>query len=118
MDLIGWLFFGPAKLIALWQWTGVAIAVVLIACQVALNLWNARPFDLQFFRMAPVFAGLLWLIFNGYEVQMAVIAAKNADGLLRIDLMVLTPILYVLTVAAVVSALSQWRKSEPGHPVK
>mgnify|MGYP001123434409 CR=1 FL=1 len=118
MDPIGWLFFGPAKLIALWPLAGVVIAAALIAGQVALNLRSAQTFDLRFFRMAPVFAGLLWLIFNGYELQMAVIAAKNSNGLLRIDLMVLTPILYVLTLAAAVSMRSQWRRTKPDQTVE
>ncbi len=109
MELLSWLFFGPSKLLAIWPLAGVAIAAVLIACQVALTSRSGRAFDLGFFRQAPVFAGLLWLIFNGFEAQMVVLAGKSG-GLLRIDLMVLVPILYVLTAAAVYSIAQQWRK--------
>jgi hypothetical protein len=112
MDIFGWLFFGPAKLLALWPLAGVGIAALMIGGQAILHLRAARKFDIGFFRMAPVFAGLLWLIFNGYEAQMAVIAAKNANALLRIDLMVLTPVLYVLTLAAMMSARTQWQMGD------
>jgi hypothetical protein len=108
MELFNWLFFGPSKLLAIWPLAGVAVAAVLIACQVALTLRSGRAVDLGFFRQAPVFAGLLWLIFNGFEAQMVVLAGKSG-GLLRIDLMVLVPILYVLTAVAVHSIAKQWR---------
>lgn len=111
MELLGWLFFGPSKLLALWPLAGVAVAALLVACQVVLTLRSGRPFDRSFFRQAPVFAGLLWLIFNGFEAQMVVLAGKSG-GLLRIDLMVLVPILYVLTAAAVYSIAQQWRKQQ------
>ena len=103
MDIINWIFFGPAKLIALWPYAGVAIAAGLIALQGGL-IWRARqPFNSGFFRLAPVFAGLLWLIFNAYELQMSAISAKTEGGFLRMDLIVLVPILYVLTAAGVLS---------------
>lgn len=96
-------------LIAIWPLAGVAIATLLIACQLVLTHRGGEPLDLRFFRKAPVFAGLLWLIFNGFEAQMAVLAGKSG-GLLRIDLMVLVPILYVLTATAIYSIAHQWRK--------
>ena len=110
METIRWIFFGPAKLIALWPYAGVAIAGGLIALQAWL-IWRARkPFNIGFFREAPVFAGLLWLIFSAFEWQMSAIAARagNAQGgFLRLDLIVLVPILYVLTAAAVISLAKQ-----------
>ncbi len=119
MDIFEWLFFGPAKLIALWAYAGVAIAVGMIAMQAWLT-WRARkPFDLRFFREAPVFAGLLWLIFTAFELQMSAIAAKTAGGFLRLDLIVLVPILYVMTAAAVLSLVKQMRApAKPGRPLE
>ncbi len=101
-----WIFFGPAKLIALWPHAGIAVAGALVAVQAALNLRTGIAFDKSFFRKAPVFAGLLWMIFGFYEQQFqAVMAAPpsanagaiNSAPLLRLDLIVLTPILYLLT---------------------
>jgi hypothetical protein len=110
MEIFSWLFFGPAKLIALWPYAGVVIAGALIALQ-AYVIWRAqKPFDIGFFREAPVFAGLLWLIFNAFELQMSAVSApaKEANsGMLRLDLMVLVPILYVLSAAAVLSLAKQ-----------
>ena len=108
MEILKWLFFGPAKLIALWPYAGVAIAGVLIAFQVWLKWRARRPFDIGFFREAPVFAGLLWLIFNAFELQMSAVSVPKAEsGMLRMDLIVLVPILYVLTIAAVLSLAKQ-----------
>lgn len=107
MEIFNWLFFGPAKLIALWPYAGVTVGAALIVAQAWLS-WRARKaFDLGFFREAPVFAGLLWLIFNGFELQMSAIAAKTAGGFLRLDLIVLVPILYVLTAVALLSLAKQ-----------
>ncbi len=110
MEIFNWLFFGPAKLIALWPYAGVAIAGALIALQAWL-IWRAQKnFNIGFFREAPVFAGLLWLIFNAFELQMSAVSAlatKAESGMLRLDLIVLVPILYVLSVAAVLSLAKQ-----------
>jgi len=109
MEFFNWIFFGPARLIALWPYAGLAIACGLIALQAWL-IWRGRKkFDIGFFRQAPVFAALLWLIFNAFELQMLAIAAKTEGGFLRLDLIVLVPILYVLTAAAVLSLARQMK---------
>ena len=57
-------------------------------------------------------AGLLWLIFNLYELQVSAILAKSDSGnTLRMDLVILIPILYALTAAAVLSVIAQMRGS-------
>ena len=114
MEFFSWIFFGPAKLIASWPYAGVAIAGGLLALQAGRMHSAGEEFNIGFFRRAPVFAGLLWLIFNAYELQMRAIAAKTEGGFLRLDLVVLVPILYVLTAAAVMSLL----RSEKKLPVK
>ena len=117
MDYFSWVFFGPAKLLALWPYAGLVIAGVLIALQAWLS-WRAhKPFDSGFFRMAPVFAGLLWLIFTAFEWQMSALAAKMEVGFLRMDLIVLVPILYVLTIAGALSLARQINTpAKPGQP--
>lgn len=106
MELMQWIFFGPAKLVALWPHAGIAIAAAFISIQVALNLRAGDAFDKTFFRKAPVFAGLLWLIFDFYEMQIQVVMTKSAGpdaSLLRLDLVVLTPILYLLSAIALLT---------------
>lgn len=108
MDIVDWIFFGPARLIAMWPYAGVAIAAGLIGLQLALTLRIGKSFGFGFFREAAVFAGILWLIFNAFELQMSAIAAQSGKGtFLRLDLMVLVPILYVLTAAGVYSLFKQ-----------
>lgn len=108
MELVDWIFFGPAKLIAIWHYAGVLIAAVLVGLQAWQSLRRGTLFESSFFREAPVFAGLLWLIFNLYELQIAAtFAQKLAGGTLRMDLIILVPILYVLTLAAILSLRTQ-----------
>lgn len=111
MELTQWVFFGPAKLIALWPHAGIAIAGAFIAAQAALNLWAGDSFNKTFLRKAPVFAGLLWLIFGFYEMQIQAVmiinpanpAASNNAPLFRMDLIILTPILYLLSAVAILA---------------
>jgi hypothetical protein len=107
-----WIFFGPAVLIAHWPYAGIAIAIILIVIQAALTLRKSGAFDRNFFREAPVFAGLLWLIFGFYEIQMR--AAMTSAGkpnevmsFFRLDLIILVPILYLMTAAAIYSVVRQ-----------
>ena len=102
MSLFEWIFFGPAKLVAFWPYAGYVIGAVLIAIEVGVSLRAQESIwavGLTFFRRAPVFAGLLWWIFNAYERQ----TVATGAAALRIDLMVLVPILYVLTIVAIVT---------------
>jgi hypothetical protein len=103
------LFFGPAKLIAHWPYAGVMIAAVLILVQAGLTARAGRGFGINFFREATVFAGLLWLIYGFYERQAAVTFATTGElsALTRFDLIVLVPILYLMTAAAIYSLFRQ-----------
>ncbi len=114
MELMSWVFFGPAMLISRWPVAGAVIAAAAIAFQLALTLRAGRRLDASFFREAPVFAGLLWLIFGFYEKQMIALMPRmvtgvDANPLLRLDLIVLVPILYLLTGAAIYSVVRQLR---------
>ena len=108
MGFVDWIFFGPAKLIAAWPYAGFLIAALLIGVQAAFSWRNGALFERKFFREATVFAGLLWLIFNLYELQFAATLAQKLTGSsLRMDLIILVPILYVLTLAAMLSIRTQ-----------
>lgn len=113
MDIASWIFFGPGKLIAIWPYAGAPVAITLIGVQACLSWRKGGLFRRDFFREAPVLAGGLWLIFNLYELQFAATFARTlASANLRMDLIVLVPILYVLTTAAVLSIYAQLRKTK------
>lgn len=116
-----WIFFGPAKLIALWPYAGLLLGVSLIAVQVLFHLRGRKPFDRNFFREATVFAGLLWVLFGFYEMQVAAAmttaaanagTAKKVTELFRLDLVILVPILYLMSAFAVWSIVRQLRTTK------
>lgn len=110
MELVSWIFFGPAKIVAIWAYAGMLIGAALIGVQAWLRRRKGAMVDRDFFRQAPVLAGVLWMIFNLYELQAVAILAKNpAGGTLRMDLIILVPILYALTLAAILSIRAQLR---------
>ena len=84
----------------------------MIWLQAILSWRKGTLLQRNFFREAAVMAGLLWLIFNLYELQVSAILAKSDSGnTLRMDLVILIPILYALTAAAVLSVIAQMRGS-------
>ena len=111
MELVSWIFFGPAKLVAAWPYAGILMGIALIATQAWLSLQNGTLFRRDFFCEAAVLAGLLWLIFNLYELQLAAVLAQNkVESTIRMDLIILVPILYALTATAILSILAHLRK--------
>ena len=114
MDLVNWVFFGPAKLLAIFPLAGVAIGAAMIGLQAILSWRKGALLQRNFFREAAVMAGLLWFIFNLYELQVGAILARSESGsTLRMDLIILIPILYAMTAAALLSAIAQLRGSGP-----
>ena len=114
MEFGNWVLFGPAKLLAIYPLAGAAIAVAMIGLQAFLSWRKGTLLQRNFFREAAVMAGLLWLIFNLYELQVSAILARSESGsTLRMDLIILIPILYALTVAAALSVIAQLRGSRP-----
>ena len=108
MEFVNWIFFGPAKLVAAWPYAGVFIGVAMIGLQAWLSVGKGALLQRDFFREAAVLAGLLWLIFNLYELQFAAVLAQNkVAGTLRMDLIILVPILYVMSLAAMFSIYAQ-----------
>ena len=112
MTFFNWIFFGPALLLQNLPYAGFAIAALLIGAQAARTLVRGETLGRQWLRKAPVFTGLLWVIFNLYELQIIALTAANKVSTLRIDLMVLTPLLYVLTAYAVYSLLAREAKQQ------
>ncbi len=116
MLMLDWIIFGPARLLAVWPYAGVWIAVVLLAMQAWFSWRRGVLFERQYFREAPVLGGLLWLIFNLYELQLAATLLKGQGAnTVRMDLVFLVPILYVMTLAAVWAIVSQLRGVLPAR---
>lgn len=114
--MLDWIIFGPARLLAVWPYAGVWIAVVLLAMQAWFSWRRGVLLERQYFREAPVLGGLLWLIFNLYELQLAATLLKGQGAnTVRMDLVFLVPILYVMTLAAVWAIVSQLRGVLPAR---
>ena len=110
MELLSWIFFGPAKLISLFPYAGFVIGGSLLGGQAIQTMRLRGAFNRDWFRQSAALAGLVWMIFNLYELQVGAVFGKqqsSGDALFRIDLTVITPILYVLTAAAVYAAIQR-----------
>ena len=108
MEILSLLLFGPAILARAIPASSFVIGGFLIVTQLGMFRLFGRRCDRQFFRMAPTFGGLLWIIFGLYELQMQA-GEKTLTAAIRIDLLVLAPILYVFTLLAVISLAQQLR---------
>ena len=58
--------------------------------------------------MAPTFGGLLWIIFRAFELQIQA-GEKTLTAPIRIDLLILAPILYVFSLLGAISLIQQIR---------
>jgi hypothetical protein len=106
MSFLSWLLFGPSKLAHEVPPACFAIGAVFLLIQGAQFLFRRQHFGRRFFLMPATFAGLLWMIFGLYELQVQA-WEKTVAVAFRIDLIVLVPILYVFTVAALLSLYRQ-----------
>jgi hypothetical protein len=100
------IFFGPKLLADAYPAAPFAIAGALVLIQLILSARAAAGFGIGFFRLPAVFAGVIWAIYGLYEPQVRA-AFPNAG--VRIDLLVLVPILYVFTGLAVWSVWTRLR---------
>jgi hypothetical protein len=108
METLSFLLFGPAILARAIPASSFVIGGFLIAIQLGMFRLFGRRYDRQFFRMAPTFGGLLWIIFGLYELQIQA-GAKTLTAPIRIDLLILAPILYVFSLLAAISLVQQIR---------
>lgn len=108
MEILSLLLFGPAILARALPASSFVIGGFLIAIQLGMFRLFGRRYDRQFFRMAPTFGGLLWIIFGLYELQIQA-GEKSLAAPIRIDLLILAPILYVFSLLAAISLVQQIR---------
>jgi hypothetical protein len=110
MELLSWIFFGPAKLVSLFPYAGFVIGGSFLGGQAIQTMRIRGTFNRDWFRQSAALAGLVWILFNLYELQVGAVFAKqqsSGTALFRIDLTVITPILYVLTAAAFFAAFQR-----------
>jgi hypothetical protein len=108
MEILSLLLFGPAILARTFPLSTFLIGGFLIATQLGMFRLFGRRYDRQFFRMAPTFGGLLWIVFGLYEMQIQA-GEKVLTASIRIDVLILAPALYVFSVLAVISLVQQLR---------
>jgi hypothetical protein len=109
METLSLLLFGPAILARAIPASSFVIGGFLIAIQLGMFRLFGRRYDRQFFRMAPTFGGLLWIIFGLYELQQIQAGETTLTAPIRIDLLILAPILYVFSLLAAISLVQQIR---------
>lgn len=108
------IFFGPRVLADAHPLACFGIAAAFVGLQAIQVLRKGGRFGTQFFRYAPTFAGVLWLIYGLYEPQVR--AAFPQIGI-RFDLLVLVPILYAFSGVGLWSLWRQWRTGQlPERP--
>jgi hypothetical protein len=98
-----WLIYGPAQLIERTPATGFAIGVLAIAVQAIRSSVRGDRISREWLRYPLILCGLLWLLFSLYELQMIAVGLGLATTRFRIDLIVLTPILYGVSAFAIMS---------------
>jgi hypothetical protein len=105
MEWLTWVLFGPAKLVAWQPYAAVGLGLVLIGVELLRWISEGQAASRDVFRRPGVFAGLLWCIFNFYELQLLAVfsASGQTNSLFRLDLIVLTPLLYALSAYAAFS---------------
>lgn len=75
--MMNWILFGPSNLIEGWSSAGAIIGGVLCGLQLSLMIYRKQPINPGFFRQAPVVAGLLWVLYGFYELQMMALQKQN-----------------------------------------
>jgi hypothetical protein len=103
------IFFGPRLLAEAHPLACFGVAVAFIGLQAAMVSRTGGRFSIAFFRYAPTFAGVLWVVYGLYEPQ---VRAGFPNVGIRFDLLVLVPILYVFSGVALWSLWHQWRTGQ------
>ena len=74
------------------------------------NRKNHTNFKKAYFRV--LLGGIVWLVFTIYEYRMYH-WSKTVVAPIRVDLLLITPILYLFTIAALLAICRILKKSEP-----
>jgi hypothetical protein len=105
MDFLA-LFYAPMKLVLAWPAAPFLLAAVFATLQVALLIRQRQRPAMILWRRPALFAAAIWVVYALYELQ---VQATMPTANIRIDLLVLAPILYVFTAVAVWWIAREWR---------
>lgn len=105
MDFLA-LFYAPKVLVQALPAAPFVIAAVFAIAQLVLIRWRDHQPAMILWRRPALFAAAIWVVYGLYELQVQATAAY-AD--IRIDLLVLAPILYVFTAVGVWWIAREWR---------
>ena len=97
MDFLG-IFYAPMVLVAAQPAAPFLIAAVLAVLQIGLLIRDRERPAMLLWRRPALFAAAIWVVYGLYELQ---VQATMPNANIRIDLLVLAPILYVFTTVAI-----------------
>lgn len=105
MDFLA-LFYAPMKLVQAWPAAPFMLAALFALAQLGLMLFRQHRPAMILWRRPALFAAAIWVVYGLYELQ---VQATSAYANIRIDLLVLAPILYVFSAVAVWWIVREWR---------
>ena len=82
--------------------------IALLPAGVFLGGWWISPRDAV--SSGALIAGIAWLMYLIYETRMH-FWAKTVHAPIRVDLLIIAPVLYLLTIVGVVSWIVGWRRA-------
>ncbi|MBL8515412.1 MAG: hypothetical protein JNM76_00470 [Betaproteobacteria bacterium] len=97
MDVLA-IFYAPMAMVTVRPMAPFIIAAVFALLQVVLLIRQRALPTLLLWRRPALFAAAIWVVYGLYELQ---VQATQPYANIRIDLLVLAPILYVFTVIAI-----------------
>ena len=105
MDFLA-LFYAPRALVQAWPAAPFLLAALFALAQLTLIVFREHRPAMILWRRPALFAAAIWVVYGLYELQ---VQATNLYANIRIDLLVLAPILYVFSAVAVWWVAREWR---------
>lgn len=101
------LFHAPMTLVKSWPAAPFLLAALFALAQLGLIVFRQHHPALILWRRPALFAAAIWVVYGLYELQ---VQATAAYANIRIDLLVLAPILYVFSAVGVWWIAREWRR--------
>ncbi|MDX2218985.1 MAG: hypothetical protein SF172_08190 [Burkholderiales bacterium] len=105
MDFLS-LFTAPQALVQAWPAAPFLLAAAFALAQLALIVFRQHRPAMILWRRPALFAAAIWVVYGLYELQ---VQATQLYANIRIDLLVLAPILYVFSAVGVWWVAREWR---------
>jgi hypothetical protein len=104
------LFYAPMALVQVWPAAPFLLAGLFALAQLGLLLARKHRPAMILWRRPALFAAAIWVVYGLYELQ---VQATALYANIRIDLLVLTPILYVFSAVGAWWVVREWRGPRP-----